>query len=84
MAGCPLAWMAQTLRGDTVPGGYPHAQHQIMVPMEVNPNGTWIRRMSGRRDYQTYLGLARAPNPVSKDMFAKKSSRLGVCDVWPA
>ena len=26
----------------------------------------------------------RAPNPVSKDMFADKSSRLEVRDVWPA
>ena len=25
----------------------------------------------------------RAPNPVSKDIFAKKSSRLEVRDVWP-
>ena len=26
----------------------------------------------------------KAPNPVSKDMFAKRSSRLEVHDVWPA
>ena len=26
----------------------------------------------------------RAPNPISKDMFAKRSSTLEVNDVWPA
>ena len=43
--------MAQTLRYDAVPGGNPHAKHQIMVPMEINPNGTWMRSMSGRRHH---------------------------------
>ena len=84
MTGCWLAWIGQTVRANAVPGGIPHAQHQIVAPMEVNPNGTWIRGMPRRRSVKLVLDWPRAPNPIIKDMLAKKSSRLEDCNVWLA
>ena len=52
-----VAWVAPTLRGNTVLGWNSHARHQVLVQMEIHPNGPWVCGVPGRRDHQTGLRL---------------------------
>ena len=57
------------------------AKHQVIVPLMVHLDRPWIRKIGTIRLVADWRRLL---NPLSKDMYASKSSRLDMLDFSPS